>query len=153
MESGQGRVQEGARASERDSARGVVQLASGETPSEEAGQTTRPVRASIVDRNTRAPDAASGRRSTHRRDRRVRGRWPTVHDRWRETANVRVKRVDSDVKMIRAYGAHERVSVKRASAERFPPTETRPACRRLHPQLARRGAYASRYQFARRQNA
>jgi hypothetical protein len=31
-----------------------------------------------------------------------------------KTANVRVKRVDSDVTMIRTYGAHERVSVKRA---------------------------------------
>jgi len=30
--------------------------------------------------------------------------------------NVRVKRVDSDVQMIRTYGAHERISVKRASA-------------------------------------
>ena len=30
------------------------------------------------------------------------------------TANVRVKRVDSDVQMIRVYGAHERVAVKRA---------------------------------------
>jgi hypothetical protein len=30
-----------------------------------------------------------------------------------KTANVRVKRVDSDVQMIRTYGAHERVSVKR----------------------------------------
>jgi len=29
-----------------------------------------------------------------------------------KTANVRVKRVDSDVTMIRTYGAHERVSVK-----------------------------------------
>jgi len=35
-----------------------------------------------------------------------------------KTANVRVKRVDSDVQMIRVYGAHERVGVKRtASAE------------------------------------
>jgi hypothetical protein len=31
-----------------------------------------------------------------------------------KTANVRVKRVDSDVTMIRTYGAHERVTVKRA---------------------------------------
>ncbi|HZO40634.1 MAG TPA: hypothetical protein VFE97_15535 [Methylomirabilota bacterium] len=34
-----------------------------------------------------------------------------------KTANVRVKRLDSDVTMIRTYGAHERVNVKRASAE------------------------------------
>jgi hypothetical protein len=34
-----------------------------------------------------------------------------------KTANVRVKRVDSDVQMIRTYGAHERVSVRRASGE------------------------------------
>ena len=32
-----------------------------------------------------------------------------------KTANVRVKRVESDVQMIRVYGAHKRVSVKRAS--------------------------------------
>jgi hypothetical protein len=30
-----------------------------------------------------------------------------------KTANVRVKRIESDVTMIRAYGAHERVAVKR----------------------------------------
>jgi hypothetical protein len=30
-----------------------------------------------------------------------------------KTANVRVKRVDSDVTMIRVYGAHEGVAVKR----------------------------------------
>ena len=30
-----------------------------------------------------------------------------------KTANVRVKRVDSDVMMIRAWGAHERVAVRR----------------------------------------
>jgi hypothetical protein len=30
-----------------------------------------------------------------------------------KTANVRVKRIDSDVQMIRAYGAHERVAVRR----------------------------------------
>jgi hypothetical protein len=34
-----------------------------------------------------------------------------------KTANVRVKRVDSDMQMIRTYGAYERVSVRRASAE------------------------------------
>ena len=34
-----------------------------------------------------------------------------------KTANVRVKRVESDAQMIRAYGAHERVSVKRPSTE------------------------------------
>jgi hypothetical protein len=34
-----------------------------------------------------------------------------------KNAHVRVKRVDSDVTMIRMYGAHERVSVKRATAE------------------------------------
>jgi hypothetical protein len=34
-----------------------------------------------------------------------------------KSAHVRVKRVDSDVIMIRTYGAHERVSVKRATAE------------------------------------
>ena len=34
-----------------------------------------------------------------------------------KTANVRVKRLDSDVTMIRTYGAHERVNVKRATAE------------------------------------
>jgi len=34
-----------------------------------------------------------------------------------KNANVRVKRVDSDVAMIRVWGAHERVSVKRAIAE------------------------------------
>jgi hypothetical protein len=32
-----------------------------------------------------------------------------------KNARVRVKRVDSDVTMIRTYGAHERVSVKRTS--------------------------------------
>jgi len=32
-----------------------------------------------------------------------------------KSAHVRVKRVDSDVTMVRTYGAHERVSVKRAS--------------------------------------
>jgi hypothetical protein len=32
-------------------------------------------------------------------------------------ANVRVKRVDSDVTMIRTYGAHERVSVRPVTAE------------------------------------
>ena len=31
-----------------------------------------------------------------------------------KTANVRVKRVGSDVQMIRVYGAHERVAVKRS---------------------------------------
>jgi len=31
-----------------------------------------------------------------------------------KTANVRVKRVESDVQMIRVYGAHERVAVKRS---------------------------------------
>jgi hypothetical protein len=31
-----------------------------------------------------------------------------------KTANVRVKRVDSDVQMIRVYGAHERVAVRRS---------------------------------------
>jgi hypothetical protein len=31
-----------------------------------------------------------------------------------KNAHVRVKRVDSDVTMIRTSGAHERVSVKRA---------------------------------------
>ena len=40
-----------------------------------------------------------------------------LHDRGREDANVRVKRIDSDVTMIRTYGAHERVSVRRANAE------------------------------------
>jgi hypothetical protein len=30
-----------------------------------------------------------------------------------KTANVRVKRVGSDVTMIRVYGAHERVAVRR----------------------------------------
>lgn len=30
-----------------------------------------------------------------------------------KTANVRVKRVESDAQMIRVYGAHERVTVKR----------------------------------------
>jgi hypothetical protein len=30
-----------------------------------------------------------------------------------KTANVRVKRVDSGAEMIRVYGAHERVAVKR----------------------------------------
>jgi len=34
-----------------------------------------------------------------------------------KAANVRVKRVDSDVTMIRTYGAHERVTVKRTSTE------------------------------------
>ena len=36
-----------------------------------------------------------------------------------KTANVRVKRVDSDsdVTMIRTYGAHEHVNVKGANAE------------------------------------
>jgi hypothetical protein len=34
-----------------------------------------------------------------------------------KSANVRVKRVGSAVTMIRVYGAHERVPVKRASAE------------------------------------
>src|SRR5678815_2943301 len=34
-----------------------------------------------------------------------------------KTANVRVKRVDSDAQMIRVYGAHERVSVKRPTTE------------------------------------
>jgi hypothetical protein len=34
-----------------------------------------------------------------------------------KTANVRVKHVDSDVTMIRTYGAYERVNVKRAIAE------------------------------------
>jgi hypothetical protein len=33
-----------------------------------------------------------------------------------KTANVRVKRIDSDAQMIRVYGTHERVSVKRPSA-------------------------------------
>jgi len=32
-----------------------------------------------------------------------------------KSANVRVKRMESDVLMIRVYGAHERVSVKRAT--------------------------------------
>jgi len=35
-----------------------------------------------------------------------------------KNAHVRVKRVDSDVTMIRTYGAHERVSVKRAGRAR-----------------------------------
>jgi len=30
-----------------------------------------------------------------------------------KTANVRVKRVESDAQMIRVYGAHERVTVRR----------------------------------------
>jgi hypothetical protein len=30
-----------------------------------------------------------------------------------KTANVRVKRVESDAQMIRVYGAHERISVRR----------------------------------------
>ena len=33
-----------------------------------------------------------------------------------KTANVRVKRVDSDAQMIRVWGAHERVAVKRGGA-------------------------------------
>jgi hypothetical protein len=33
-----------------------------------------------------------------------------------KTANVRVKRVDSGAEMIRAWGAHERISVKRAAS-------------------------------------
>jgi hypothetical protein len=33
-----------------------------------------------------------------------------------KTANVRVKRVESDAQMIRVYGAHERVTVKRGVA-------------------------------------
>jgi len=45
------------------------------------------------------------------------GHRPALHDRGREDANVRVKRIDSDVTMIRTYGAHERVSVRRANAE------------------------------------
>ncbi|HZO39847.1 MAG TPA: hypothetical protein VFE97_11550 [Methylomirabilota bacterium] len=31
-----------------------------------------------------------------------------------KTANVRVKRVESDVQIIRVYGAHERVAVRRS---------------------------------------
>jgi hypothetical protein len=38
-----------------------------------------------------------------------------------KNAHVRVKRVDSDVAMVRTYGAHERVSVKRSSAEEGTP--------------------------------
>ena len=34
-----------------------------------------------------------------------------------KTANVRVKRADSGATMIRVYGAHERVSVKRVSPD------------------------------------
>jgi hypothetical protein len=30
-----------------------------------------------------------------------------------KTANVRVKRVESEAQMIRVYGAHERIAVKR----------------------------------------
>jgi hypothetical protein len=33
-----------------------------------------------------------------------------------KNANVRVKRVESDAQMIRVYGAHERVTVKRKEA-------------------------------------
>jgi hypothetical protein len=33
-----------------------------------------------------------------------------------KNAHVRVKRVDSDVTMVRTYGAHERVSVRRAAS-------------------------------------
>ena len=33
-----------------------------------------------------------------------------------KTANVRVKRVESDAQMVRVYGAHERVTVKRGGA-------------------------------------
>ena len=38
-----------------------------------------------------------------------------------KTANVRVKRVESDAQMIRVYGAHERVNVKRASTKEGKP--------------------------------
>jgi len=34
-----------------------------------------------------------------------------------KTANVRVKRVDSEVQMVRVWGAHERIRVKRPSAK------------------------------------
>jgi len=34
-----------------------------------------------------------------------------------KTATVRVKRIDTDVQMIRTYGAHERITVSRASTE------------------------------------
>ena len=34
-----------------------------------------------------------------------------------KTANVRVKRTESDAQMIRVYGAHERVMVKRSADE------------------------------------
>ena len=33
-----------------------------------------------------------------------------------KTANVRVKRLDSDATMIRTWGAHERVAVRRGNA-------------------------------------
>jgi hypothetical protein len=64
------------------------------------------------------PMRPSVRRSHRRRDWRVRGRRPAVHDRRWEECHVRVKRVDNaEVTMIRAYSAHERITVKRASTE------------------------------------
>jgi hypothetical protein len=37
-----------------------------------------------------------------------------------KTANVRVKKVASDVTMIRVWGAHERVAVRRGTSEEGP---------------------------------
>jgi hypothetical protein len=49
-----------------------------------------------------------------------------------KTANVRVKRVDSDVQMIRTYGEHERVSVKRGAPRRTSDNATAPGVRDSH---------------------
>jgi hypothetical protein len=37
-----------------------------------------------------------------------------------KTANVRVKRVGSDVAMVRVWGAHERLAVRRGTSEEGP---------------------------------
>jgi hypothetical protein len=109
--SGQGRVQAGARAAERDSARGVVQLICVAKPrpekkDESAGLTkVLPAQLRIGDRLV---DES--------------GEWQVLARPYTtaggKTVSVRVQRADNpSVMAIRVWGAHERVSVTRAAAE------------------------------------
>ncbi|SRR6266545_4427240 len=106
-----GRVHQGARAEESDPARWMVQLAIvARRPEKKPAQ---PATRRVL------PMEHSDRRPPRRRDRGVGGRRPAVHtSNAGKNARVRVQRVEQpDVTAIRTWRAHERMSVKRATAE------------------------------------
>jgi hypothetical protein len=75
--------------------------------------------AGVGSRGPRPPDGPEGRGSPGRRDRRVRGHRAPVHDERRKGmfTSASSESINAEVAMIRTWSAHERVSVKRATAE------------------------------------